>query len=612
MKRFSFSLVLLLVFSLVSSSQAITLLDATKPSNSTTLNLLPSIEQETRTKVNELIEAYDDLVLSTTGTVIFEPGDGVTDYTTQINNYFADGRSVQLAQGTYIVTSLVIPTGVSLRGLGKGITILKEKAGTNADIITTAGYATSTAAYDWSIRDLTIDGNYINGNWNDLNPGTNNTAGYGLKIYGYGFVLDIELYNIAGVGGLIRGPTSFPANQNNQSRISIDGRVFGKEGLIIKGPGDIVYDHVFIGLCGILPLPGSATTLSTSLEYFGEKVDGVVVDGTNIEAGNWHVYACWNGIGIRTRGNVRFEGNHIITESNNGGIYLSTGTYGTISQLSIRNNGLYYPSWTGAAPVYDVDADGYDSNWDACTIESDSFNIPSYFNYRSVLTSLHLDGWKSLVLTANARGNRIGFTHKNSTDPGTGVLNAGDAVHILGEGNLLTASLDSVNGTGIMVASRGNNISFLDNYGINGYAIVRDGGATSGLTTNTIIGSVRASSNTRGAFNSLQGTPNGENINIVFELATGSTAFTGTVADPNRTQNWNISGRIGAVATRYVGSDTYTKNVFPETDNTHYIGKNDDDSPAAWKGMVLKDVANGKYYRIQLSGGAVQIVDLTD
>lgn len=52
--------------------------------------------------------------------------------------------------------------------------------------------------------------------------------------------------------------------------------------------------------------------------------------------------------------------------------------------------------------------------------------------------------------------------------------------------------------------------------------------------------------------------------------------------------------------------------IVPATDDTYYLGKNDDDSPAAWKGVILKDTSDGKYYRIQVTNGAVEAIDLTD
>lgn len=53
-------------------------------------------------------------------------------------------------------------------------------------------------------------------------------------------------------------------------------------------------------------------------------------------------------------------------------------------------------------------------------------------------------------------------------------------------------------------------------------------------------------------------------------------------------------------------------NIYPITDNTYYVGKNDDDTPLAWKGVILKDTTDGKYYRIEVISGTVTATDLTD
>lgn len=52
--------------------------------------------------------------------------------------------------------------------------------------------------------------------------------------------------------------------------------------------------------------------------------------------------------------------------------------------------------------------------------------------------------------------------------------------------------------------------------------------------------------------------------------------------------------------------------IYPTTDNTYYVGRFDDDSPKAWRGIILKDTSNGKYYLIRMTGGSVTAVDLTD
>ncbi len=56
----------------------------------------------------------------------------------------------------------------------------------------------------------------------------------------------------------------------------------------------------------------------------------------------------------------------------------------------------------------------------------------------------------------------------------------------------------------------------------------------------------------------------------------------------------------------------YGHDFYPVTDDTYYLGKNDDDSPLAWKGVILKDTTNGKYYRIQVVNGTLGVADLTD
>jgi hypothetical protein len=62
-----------------------------------------------------------------------------------------------------------------------------------------------------------------------------------------------------------------------------------------------------------------------------------------------------------------------------------------------------------------------------------------------------------------------------------------------------------------------------------------------------------------------------------------------------------------------ISGTSYLCDVYPKADNTHYLGKNDDDSPFAWKGLILKDQGGtGKYYRLEVYGDAVRIVDLTD
>ena len=63
------------------------------------------------------------------------------------------------------------------------------------------------------------------------------------------------------------------------------------------------------------------------------------------------------------------------------------------------------------------------------------------------------------------------------------------------------------------------------------------------------------------------------------------------------------------------GAETFLRtsgDFYPDTDNSYYLGKNDDDTPLAWKGVILKDTTNGTYYRIEIINGVITATSLTD
>ena len=60
------------------------------------------------------------------------------------------------------------------------------------------------------------------------------------------------------------------------------------------------------------------------------------------------------------------------------------------------------------------------------------------------------------------------------------------------------------------------------------------------------------------------------------------------------------------------GNQRVAGDVLPGTHDTHYIGKNDDDTPFAWKGVILKDTMGSTVYRVEVIDGAVSATDLTD
>ena len=92
-------------------------------------------------------------------------------------------------------------------------------------------------------------------------------------------------------------------------------------------------------------------------------------------------------------------------------------------------------------------------------------------------------------------------------------------------------------------------------------------------------------------------------------LAYASASFVKMTAADTFTLDTNTYYKSGDAPTF---AAVLAQNIQPSTDNTYYIGKNDDDTPAAYKGIILKDTTNGKYYRIEIISGVITATDLTD
>jgi Pectate lyase superfamily protein len=96
------------------------------------------------------------------------------------------GRIVYFGPGTFWVTGLTKQTGTIWQGAGRLETVIKLTAGSDADVIQGAGFASLTLSGNntggisgWGIRDLSIDGNH------SAQSGTS----YGLRVYGFEFDL---------------------------------------------------------------------------------------------------------------------------------------------------------------------------------------------------------------------------------------------------------------------------------------------------------------------------------------------------------------------------------------------------------------------------------------
>jgi hypothetical protein len=387
-------------------------------------------------------------------------GDGVSDDGPALQLFIdalaSSGGSLggRLGARTYLTgQTLIWKSGVHVVGAGRGRSTIRLADGANIDVIRSDGFATSAAIMDFGLGDFTIDGNYLADDWSAASNVVNNSAGCGLKLFGYGFDIDIEVKNIAGVGAYIDGP-AIPEDDEGFSRLSLVGRMFGKEALICKGPNDFIIPHLFLGLAGLLPRPAAETTFAVSDEYPGDTVDGVVLDGVNVEIGKLHTYAHWSGRGLRTRNTVRIEGDQIISESNNGQLELSSGTFGAVGTVSIRNLSLIHPDWTAAIPSYSSP----DARWDGMTVPGFGFTC-KLRAHRSITSTKRVPGTNALVLSGQACS--IDMIFNNSTAPvgdaEAGSIYSGGVVLLSGTSNRLTVVSRNQRGSvGVTVSGNRN------------------------------------------------------------------------------------------------------------------------------------------------------------
>ncbi|EWY42839.1 hypothetical protein N825_01395 [Skermanella stibiiresistens SB22] len=404
-------------------------------------------------------------------------GDGATNDTVALKAALGaarrSGGQVRLGPGIFKLNqTLEISSRVSLVGAGRGITTLGLMPNSDCDVVATVDFkrrsktsGLSEAPWGFAIKDLTIDGGYLDGNWNASEANVTNRVGSGLKIFGRSFEIDVEVNNVAEHALHCEGYGPRGAS-DVRSVIRLNGRVAGREGVIFRGPGDIAIEELVFGLCGILPRPRADKEAVPSTQFPGEQVDGLVIDGSkpfegNVELGRVHIYACFGGTGFRTRGGCRIEARHVTSESNLGGVSLSSSTHGFISGLAVRNNGRHHPNRTGTppAPLPGARID--------CR---NGFMISACGIFRSIVRE-SLEGWPGLLITGT--GNSITVHHQNSTNPKTGTAYSGPAIVVEGDLNTVSGTIHDVVGDAAIIRGNLNTITLVVN-GCTGAALRRE------------------------------------------------------------------------------------------------------------------------------------------
>ncbi len=458
-------------------------------------------------------------------------GDGVNDDTDALQAAI-NTLDVNIPPGTYLFSTLAIPDGCVINGSGYTQTTLKQISGTNST-------AVIANANNFEITNLGIDCNYFTSAWNAATGVLGNTSGNGLEVQGFGFTIDILLNNVPGIGAWFKDPGA----ENSASRIalydiSIVGRDFGQEGIIIQGPNDGILRKAWIGRAGILPRPLAESSVATSTVYPGSEVDGIVIDGANIEIGDVHTYAAWSGTAFRTRNTVRLtEGGRVIAESSRAQINISANTYGS-AFFDIRSLSLLHPNWTGDIPYYTLP----NASFDGATIAASAGFSCRITCKRTITQPARVVGSTAVVVTNDAQ---VEMNFSNSTAPAgdaeAGRLYSGIGLYSSSSvGGMLKVSGKNCNGELVYLDGAGQTVTFNAR---SCTVAIRRSSKQNSMRGNNITGSVYRCDT---GFVS-EGTPASENISISMELLSGQTPFYGDPPDLNRSQNWNISASINNI-----------------------------------------------------------------
>lgn len=389
-------------FLLIGTGQAVTFADLSNTSDPTKGDALLGVKQtlpggvaRTQHDRNEELYYVTDWGAKTTNldnTAFFQAA------ATAVKN--AGGGTIRIPKGTWIATNVPLMTGVYWEGDGEGATIITQNVGQNSDIFITEGFATFTgvgplqsAPLSFGISKLTVDGNYLQDPMGSSIGGDtiiNNTAGYGVRIFGSKYSVTCEIINCAQVGFYSEAVdyTGYKEEQNSYVRIA--GRVFGKEAVVYRGPADCNLEHVLMGCPGWLPTNAARnSTLVMSDLYPGENTHVMVSDEETVynghhEFGFMHLYGNLSGLGYKTMNTGRLKGNHMVVENCRGGAYFGSRVWGEISILEAHANGREPSTLAGTLPVFpDIEIASLQSFTVHATVRRNQSQAASYIGLKS-------------------------------------------------------------------------------------------------------------------------------------------------------------------------------------------------------------------------------------
>lgn len=481
--------------------------------------------------------------------------DGVTNDAPAINEavqyllLFGGGRLEFNGRNYAVATPILIYSKIHFLGMGREATWIHAIPGSNTDIFKTWNFDAMTgvgnltsAPFGFSIRGFSLNGNYLNlsdsVSWRDADV-ILNSLGCGMKIFGSGFETDVEVYNVAENALYVEGMGSFFENKEHASRICLTGRVSGKEGVIFRGPGDIVLDYIVFGLSGHLPRTQRLTaTTNLSTVFPGQPVHGLVLDNTSpftghAEIGFIHMYANSYGFGVKTLGVNRFNARHIVSENSLGGYHFDGPTHGVVAIAEARANGRYPDAYSGSAIV---------GLPDMILDNGTTFNLNINLKSARYSPSKDFSGYLIQIIGENNRVV-VCYTGQYVT---AGVPITGSLLSVTGDNNIVDFNGKRIKGNGVYVSSGGNNIRGVIDELYSGTAVIRDadGTVTSCFGNKIDVNALHIDPLSVG-FNAI-GTSASEILNLILSGTAGYTEFTGTAAAvTNRAIQWNVMATLG-------------------------------------------------------------------
>lgn len=468
----------------------------------------------------------------------------------------AAGRRVLMSPGVYGQNStLVLPDGCHLDGGQFDVTIAAKSAFTGWQC-ETANYQ---AAYDNAQsdvngdfhalvpKDLKVTGIIFDGNHQSYYRSFyRRTSGHGVRLYCLQPSLDIRVFNSPGIGvhSYARGgngPTPLRPGRTKQANIRLLIDQTGEEGLIWRGPADVVIDSLYQCNAGarlVGQTTGREDTGKKSSPTYGAtnggQTDGIVFDGVGAEIKFLHSWGNRAGAGVTQYGG-RVLGTLFVVENNHfGGIQFLGGT-GVLAVLKAHKNGGWVIDFINAPGVYHESSNVYHNSGQTGT-ETNSH----------VIGCIQIeDNNSSGTLRAGVvHGIRLGPNSRHFICPSAHVSKQGV---LPGHGCKIDAGAAYFNITGVRVHGALGDTGA----GVLSAGIHREGGGMGVIQAQT-VGCAVGYRNAGPVTNLFI-----EHVEVLVSTNTGQLVFDG-IARANPGQMWRIFGRVGTTDVSVSGGQDAT------------------------------------------------------